>query len=49
MTKKMPVDKVRKFDGSVNGDALRLVKEHRDKEKHLFPLRIDEKNCYLCE
>lgn len=43
MTKKLPVDKVRKFDSTKNGDALRLVEEHRDKEKHLFPLRIDEK------
>lgn len=47
MTKKLPVDKVRKFDGTVNGDASKHVRAQRDREKELYPLRIDEKTVIL--
>ena len=47
MTKKMPVDKVRKFDGTVNGNASKHVRAQRDREKELYPLRIDEKTVIL--
>lgn len=44
MTKAIPADKERKIDCTKNGDAAeRLVKVQREKEKSLFPLRIDEK------
>lgn len=39
---KLPEDK-KKVDTSVNGDAERLVEEHREVEKRLYPLRIDHR------
>ncbi|MEL5895900.1 hypothetical protein AAE250_20685 [Bacteroides sp. GD17] len=38
----LPDDR-KKVDTSVNGDAERLVEEHRKTEKKLFPLRIDHR------
>lgn len=36
-------DERKKVDTSVNGDAERLVEEHREVEKRLYPLRIDHR------
>lgn len=36
-------DKYKKVDTSINGDAERLVEEHRKAERRLFPLRIDQR------
>lgn len=34
-------EKYKKIDTTVNGDAERLMEEHREVEKRLYPLRID--------
>lgn len=36
-------DRYKKVDTTVNGDAERLVEEHREIEKRLYPLRIDQR------
>ena len=36
-------DRYKKVDTTVNGDAERLVEEHREIEKRLYPLRIDHR------
>lgn len=36
-------DRYKKVDTTVNGDAERLVEEHREVEKRLYPLRIDQR------
>ena len=36
-------DRYKKVDTTVNGDAERLVEEHRKVEKRLYPLRIDHR------
>lgn len=36
-------DRYKKVDTSINGDAERLVEEHREVEKRLYPLRIDHR------
>ena len=36
-------DRYKKVDTSVNGDAERLVEEHKEIEKRLYPLRIDQR------
>lgn len=36
-------DRYKKVDTTVNGDAERLVEEHRKVEKKLYPLRLDKK------
>lgn len=36
-------DRYQKVDTTVNGDAERLVEEHRLAEKRLYPLRIDHR------
>lgn len=36
-------DRYNKVDTTVNGDAERLVEEHREIEKRLYPLRIDHR------
>lgn len=36
-------DRYKKVDTTVNGDAERLVEEHREVEKRLYPLRIDHR------
>ena len=36
-------DRYKKVDTTVNGDAERLVEEHRKIEKRLYPLRIDHR------
>ena len=41
--KKAISDRYKKIDTTVNGDAERLVKEHREVEKRLYPLRIDQR------
>lgn len=37
----------KKVDTSVNGDAEELVRQHREVERKLCPLRIDEKTVIL--
>lgn len=41
--KKAISDRYKKIDTTVNGDAERLVEEHRKVEKKLYPLRLDKK------
>lgn len=41
--KKAISDRYKKIDTTVNGDAERLVEEHREIEKRLYPLRIDQR------
>lgn len=41
--KKAISDRYKKIDTTVNGDAERLVEEHREVEKRLYPLRIDQR------
>ena len=36
-------EKCKKIDTTVNGDAERLMEEHREVEKRLYPLRIDHR------
>lgn len=36
-------DRYKKVDTTVNGDAERLVEEHKEIEKRLYPLRIDHR------
>jgi helix-turn-helix domain of resolvase len=36
-------DRYKKVDTTVNGDAERLVEEHREVESRLYPLRIDHR------
>ncbi|RHL10409.1 MULTISPECIES: helix-turn-helix domain-containing protein [Bacteroides] len=36
-------DRYKKVDTTVNADAERLVEEHREIEKRLYPLRIDQR------
>lgn len=36
-------DRYQKVDTTINGDAERLVEEHRKVEKQLYPLRIDHR------
>lgn len=36
-------DRYKKVDTMVNGDAEHLVEEHREIEKRLYPLRIDQR------
>lgn len=36
-------DRYNKVDTTVSGDAERLVEEHREVEKRLYPLRIDQR------
>lgn len=42
-SKQQMSDRYKKVDTSVNGDAARLVKQHREVEKRLYPLRIDRR------
>ena len=41
--KKAISDRYKKIDTTVNGEAERLVEEHRKVEKKLYPLRLDKK------
>lgn len=44
--RELPPD-MKKVDTSVNGDAEELVRQHREVERKLRPLRIDEKTVIL--
>lgn len=37
----------KKIDTSINGDAERLIEEQKIVEKHLYPLRIDNRTVPL--